>query len=121
MNEFEAVDLVTIGNGAAVERFQVELDRVLRNIRDENTDHKKPRQIVLSVTLYPNEMRTGGTIAVAADCKLAPYRPHEVPYFVKRRDDTGQLAVMQTNLEQEDMFAEPRAVRTVEQEEEATQ
>lgn len=50
--ESERLSLVTIRGGAAVEMFDRQLDRVMQNIADINTD-KKPRKIIVEVAIAP--------------------------------------------------------------------
>ena len=45
------IDLSGLADGAVSERFQLELQRVLENIADPNTDPKKARTLTLTLTL----------------------------------------------------------------------
>ena len=56
MDGQEFFTLTEIGRGAAVERFDLELQKVLDNIQDPNTDPKKARSVFLKFTItpYPN-------------------------------------------------------------------
>ena len=44
--DFRKVSLTNLGNGAAVELFDHELQKVLANIDDPNTDPKEKRKII---------------------------------------------------------------------------
>lgn len=56
------MQLSEINNGALQEVFDLEFDKVLRNIRDINTDPKAKRKVTIEMTISPNEKRTIGDI-----------------------------------------------------------
>jgi hypothetical protein len=66
------MNLTNLGNGAAVEKFNEALDRVIENIQDPNTEATSKREIVLRVVIRPNAKRDFGAIQVYAAPKLAP-------------------------------------------------
>jgi len=107
--ELTAIDLTTVGGGAAIERFKVELDRALWNIADPNTEWKKPRKIVLTVTIQPNEQRKAGFIGIDCSFKPVPNRSHHTPFHI-RRTDTGELAMYQVNPDQGKLELTPKVV-----------
>ena len=74
--------LTEIGRGAAVERFDLELQKVLDNIQDPNTDAKKARSVVLKFTITPDEDRGVGKYAIDAQAKLAPLKSHPGRVFL---------------------------------------
>lgn len=67
------VTLVSIGGGAAVELFDIELERVLANIKDVNTDPKTRRRITLVVDIgstaisRAREAKMWGSAAIALE------------------------------------------------------
>ena len=73
--QVEQVGLVTIGGGAAVERFDYEFASVLQNIQDVNTDPKAVREVTLKVKVKPNDDRTFAINEIHATSKLAPIKP----------------------------------------------
>ena len=56
------MQLSEINNGALQEVFDYEFDKVLKNIRDINTDPKAKRKVTIEMTISPNEKRTIGDI-----------------------------------------------------------
>ncbi len=56
------MQLSEINSGALQEVFDYEFDKVLRNIRDVNTDPKAKRKVTVEMTISPNEKRTIGDI-----------------------------------------------------------
>jgi hypothetical protein len=73
-----AVDLTNICDGAAVEKFEIELAKVVRDILDPNTDPKAKRKVVLEFTFMPDENRELGQIAVRSKTVLAGHKAHVV-------------------------------------------
>lgn len=69
------VSLDTLGGGAAVERFNYELSRVLENILDLNTNPTAGRQVQLTLKIKPNEDRTFCVNEIVVTSKLAPVKP----------------------------------------------
>lgn len=74
-NGYEKVSLANLAGGAAVERFDAELARVLDNIADPNTKVKQARKIKLEVAIVPTEDRATGVLEIKASCSLAGLEP----------------------------------------------
>jgi hypothetical protein len=88
----EFFTLTEIGRGAAVERFDLELQKVLDNIQDPNTDPRKARSVVLKFTITPDEDRGVGKYAIDAQAKLAPLKSHPGRVFLGRDQDGHGMA-----------------------------
>jgi len=73
--EEKIADLSTLGAGAAAEKFQAELAKVLDNIRDPNTDAKAKRKITLEYLFIPAEDRERVLVAIAARSSLPSTKP----------------------------------------------
>lgn len=69
------IDLNGFANGAVSEKFNNEMQRVLDNIADPNTDFKKARKVTLVVTLKANENRNLANVSVEAKSIIAPPQP----------------------------------------------
>lgn len=65
------MNLQNLAGGAAPELFDAELDRVLRNIEDRNTDAEGVRKITLEVVFKPAEDRVGCDVDIKVSSKLA--------------------------------------------------
>ena len=63
----ELVSLNNLGNGAAVEMFDNELEKVLNNLQDINKDGKAERSITLTVKFKPTD--TQGIVSTQIECK----------------------------------------------------
>lgn len=74
MNE-KIIDLNKFAGGGVSEKFNNEMQRVLDNIADPNTDFKKTRKVTLTVTIKPNANRNLADIKVEAKSTIAPPQP----------------------------------------------
>jgi len=103
------VTLATLADGAASELFQSELERVLRNIQDPNTDAKQKRTITLTVTFAPDEEREIGAVSVKAAAKLAGLKGAKTHVYFGRHQ--GQLVATEYNPKQAGLFDEKAVLR----------
>lgn len=84
------VDLNSFADGAVAERFNLELQKVLENIADPNTDPKKARKLVLTVKVSGNEKRDIADVEVEAKLTLAPAKSIESKLIIDR-DNNGKI------------------------------
>jgi hypothetical protein len=111
--EHEEVSLTTIAGGAAGEMFSEELEKVVANIIDPNTDPAKVREIKLTVKIKPNPDGNIGAVKVEASSKLASIRPVDtVIYMAKIK---GKCIAVESNPKQMDLLTpdEPTTFPTV--------
>ncbi|MED1539120.1 MULTISPECIES: hypothetical protein [Bacillus] len=66
------IDLNSFADGALAERFHQEFERVMENMADLNTDPKKVRKIVLTLSFAGDNKRDVWACKVQAASKLAP-------------------------------------------------
>src|SRR5207244_5955141 len=90
-----AVSLATLAGGAAVELFQKELDQVVRNIADVNTDPKAAREINLKVKITPSDERDVGDVIVTCASKLGPIKGVRTAFYFGRL--RGRLVAVENN------------------------
>lgn len=71
------IDLNTVCEGSLPELFNRELQNVLRNIRDINTEETTKREINIKFVFEPMEetSRTKASIDLKVSSKLAPTKP----------------------------------------------
>lgn len=81
MPKAETVTVETISGGAAIERLNLELGRVLKNIADKNTNPKTIREINLKIKIRPSEDRSLGEVSIQGTSKLAPVIEENKPVF----------------------------------------
>lgn len=95
------ITLANLGGGAAVEKFEDELQRVVENILDPNTEPEAKREVILKVAIKPDKDREFGAISIVASCKLAPasayntraYFGQDAETFVAYEDNPRQTTI----------------------------
>lgn len=70
----EKISFGTIAGGAVEERFQQELEKVLKNMMDPNTEHKAARQLTVKLTFKTNEERQFSSVDFSIVPKMAPVK-----------------------------------------------
>ena len=105
----EVVTLVTIGDGAALELFQAELEKVLRNIADPNTEADKVRKITLEVKFTPSKARDTGDVEIRCTSKLPGLKDHATFVYFGRHQ--GELVAMEHNPKQAGLFDEGTGIQ----------
>ncbi len=78
------VRLDSLGQGAAIEKFEDELNRVLENVLDPNTKPTTSRSVTLTVTLKPDEDRSFANTVIEVKSKLAPSRAVGTALYIGR-------------------------------------
>ena len=66
------VKLETLCGGGLIEAVEIGLMEVLGNIIDPNTDATKPRELIISLKLKPNEHRSLADVRIETKTKLVP-------------------------------------------------
>ena len=69
--------LLDLMDGGVKELADLNLQRVLENMRDVNTDPKRARSITVKFTFAGNEERDSVALRVQVESKLAPIKPAE--------------------------------------------
>ena len=74
----EIVSLEDVNNGAVTELFGDEFKKLLKNLTDEDTSWRAPREITIKLKVKLNsETRETATTLVEVTSKLAPPKPNE--------------------------------------------
>jgi hypothetical protein len=100
------LSLSNLYQGAAIERFVHELQRVVDNIKDVNTDAEAKRKITLEVTFSPYSDRTG--IEIEVNCKstiAATAKLTDQTVFIMNLD--GRPTAFTHDPRQQDLFSPP--------------
>ncbi|MEH7342732.1 replication terminator protein [Bacillus sp. JJ1532] len=84
------IDLNTFADGALAERANVELQKILENIADPNTDATKKRKLTLTITLSADDKRDVVLSTVVAKSVLAPAKQIEAK-FIMDMDSRGNI------------------------------
>ncbi|WML38678.1 replication terminator protein [Neobacillus sp. OS1-2] len=66
------VDLNTFANGALAERFNQELQKVMNNVVDPNTDPNKVRKVTMTVSISSDDNRELSDVSVQVKSTLVP-------------------------------------------------
>lgn len=101
MSDYTDVTLETLNNGAAMDLFDLELERVMRNIQDENTKPDAVREITLKISMKPNDDRSLVATAVSCKSKLASTKPHA--HYMQLVYDGQKTRAMTTRIEQPEL------------------
>ena len=73
--------IMEFNGGAILERIDLELDKVLKNIADLNTDPVKPRKIKIELSVQADFERKNPSITVKVSSALQPTNPIKVNLF----------------------------------------
>jgi hypothetical protein len=92
------LSLANLGAGAAIERFDDELQAVLNNIADPNTNEKAAREVVLKVKIKPED-RNYAKIEIVCTSKLAPAESYATNIYIGA-DVRGRAEAFEHNPEQ---------------------
>ena len=79
-------------DGALTERFNMEMEKVLKNVFDPNTDPEVKRQIMITIEIKPNERRDAAGFKVDVKSKIAPPIAMSQTCFLFQDDDGNVVA-----------------------------
>lgn len=85
--------LETLQEGALVERFNLALEQVLKNIANPNTKAREKRKITIEVTFDPGEDRDDINIVTKVGTKLTQLRPVESRGYIEEDGSGGFIAI----------------------------
>ncbi|WP_203362418.1 replication terminator protein [Bacillus sp. REN10] len=74
--------LNSFADGAMAERFNQEMQKVIENIMDPNTDPTKARKVTLTISVKSNDKRELINVAVQGKCTLAAAKDVETQLLV---------------------------------------
>ncbi len=84
------INIANLANGALAEQFDIELEKVLDNIADPNTDPKKARKITINITFKPSETRDFSAVSFQTKSALVPVRSVE-SRIILDKDSSGNV------------------------------
>lgn len=73
--------ILEMANGAIMEKLNVELAKVLKNINDKNTEPTKPRKIKIELTFKPDVERKTVSVQATTKVDLQPVNPTIINLF----------------------------------------
>ncbi|MEN6312752.1 MAG: replication terminator protein [Clostridiaceae bacterium] len=89
----DKLNIANIARGALLERADIEIDNVLKNILDKNTDWRKARKVTLEIGFKPtDESRENVFVELKAKSTVSPYNPVLTQLFVGKDNDGRVVA-----------------------------
>jgi hypothetical protein len=102
------VTLYTLANGAAAELFEAELQKIIANILDPNTDPIAVREIDLRVKIKPDNERRAGAVSVQVISKTGPTKGVGTMFWFGKKQ--GQFIAVENNPQQGILFDQNKPV-----------
>ncbi|MBE5852286.1 MAG: hypothetical protein E7299_04940 [Lachnospiraceae bacterium] len=84
------VDLNSIGGGALQARFNREMEKVVKNMKDPNTPYKDVRKITITLAFKQDEERNAAACTVEVTSKLAKAKSFETNFGIGQDLKTNQ-------------------------------
>lgn len=101
--QVKGVTLGTIAGGALEQLFGAEMDRVMANIADINTDPNAKRTITMSVEITPEGVkRDTAKVSVKCNSKLAGIMKVNTQFFMGKQG--GKLVAVENDINQGSLF-----------------
>ena len=97
--DYTKVSLDSINSGAVSEMFEEELEKVLSNIADDNTDAQKVMAITIKLVIKPSKDRSKADTLLSIHSQLAPLKPNE------------SFILLSSDGKRTEAFTAPRAVQ----------
>lgn len=104
----DPVTLYTLCGGGAVEIFDAELQAVVANILDPNSEAKATRELNLKIKIKPDESRRLGQVAVMVTSKISPIKGLGTTFFFGRKG--GKCFAVENNPAQGELFDSTKPV-----------
>jgi hypothetical protein len=98
----QPVTIYTIGNGVLGELFDRELERIVTDILDLNTDAEAKRSISVKVTVSPDKDRGFGMTLIEVSSSLGKPKPVGSTMYFGRKN--GKIVAVENIPKQEEMF-----------------
>jgi hypothetical protein len=100
------MSLMTLGDGAATEMFDAELQKLFANIDDPNTKPDAKRTLKLEVSFKPTKDRASSSVSITVTSKLVARNPHEGTAWLGYDIGTKKFVAEQHNPRQGMLFEE---------------
>jgi hypothetical protein len=107
----EKVSLQTLNGGAVIDLFNVEYEKLLANVNDENTKPEATRSIKIELKVKPEKTRRVATVQISVASSLAPIKPAETVIFFDT--DKGELAAFEDDPKQQSLDFKSGAVGAI--------
>ena len=111
MDERTKKSILEMCNGAFQERTDYEMNRLIENIMDPNTDPVAKRKIQITLELKPDADRSTVAVSCAVKSSLAPTYPVATMLYIAANDTVIEMTPQipgQLNMEDEEQEAPPQ-------------
>jgi hypothetical protein len=108
--EERKVNVLSIGNicnGALPEIFNRDLEKILENINDPDTDADKKRSMTIELTFIPFSDRSGASVELKTKMKLVGVPAVTATVFIGKHE--GRLVAVPKDEHQKELFGEQEA------------
>lgn len=85
------ISLDSLCGGALLERFQLAMAQIGRNIMDPNTNPEKARTLTIKITFKPDKARKGIKTSIITNISLAPPEADETMMLIGQDLRTGRI------------------------------
>ncbi len=85
------ISLDSMGGGALLEKANLAMDQVARNVMDPNTDPERNRKITITLTFKPDKNRRHVKTSLGVNVSLAPPLAEETMMLVGQDLKTGRI------------------------------
>lgn len=93
--EKSTISLDEFCGGQVLEKFQLAMSDITRNIMDPNTDPEKNRTLTIKLTFKPSKSRTSIKTTIQTNVSLAPPLADETVLLAGRNIRTGAIEMME--------------------------
>lgn len=87
----QIVNLQTFAGGSLAEQLNTELQKVIDNIADPNTDSGKARKLTCTITIKPSSKRSTAAVSIQTKSTLVPVMPSETTIMIDKDITTGRV------------------------------
>jgi hypothetical protein len=108
--EIVPINFATINDGALIEAFEIELQKVLVNIADANTPATATRSLTLQLVLKPHADRVVILSEVHCKSSLAPIEKHEAKIYLGKSTE-GDLVAFDGDPRQMSLWTSPKVAK----------
>lgn len=84
--------LSSLNEGALQQQFEAEMEKVIDNIADLNTEYKPKRSVTITLTIEPDERRDITGMSIEVKSKLAPQKATSTRIVIDRDFQTGKVS-----------------------------
>lgn len=100
----ELTTLANLARGAAMELFDIELERVLENIDDVNRDPKKARELNIILKFVPTETQGIVLVKVGVKPKLSAFNEIKTHISYGRNEQTDKMEAYEIQQKQQQFW-----------------